>query len=203
MNRSVNNLVTPFMSGLLRLVAVVVLIAAGFVWNARPASACSCAPTEPEDRLENANIAFVGSVTSRREYGATEYVYRLDVETAVRGQVFEVMELVSSRWGSTCGFEGSIIEGQRIGLLPYVGTDGILHGGLCSIMPPETLLALGSPIQKIAGEGPSILTPQDLAHSESSFLDKPIVWIASGIAGMSLALGAAVVFSNRMRTRRS
>lgn len=145
---------------LIRIIAVILLIATSTVWAAQPAAACSCAGGDPRDRLEESDAAFVGRYVSREpsdepgNHGLYNTVYTFEVETVVKGDLNEQIEVYSSGHGASCGFEGGVLDGDISGILLRQHEDGTYRGGLCGTVDPDILLRVSSPLPPPDGSGP-------------------------------------------------
>jgi hypothetical protein len=107
------------------------------------AAACVC-PTKPlEQRLDDADVAFVGRVESEREAtrrGARERLLTVAVEQRVKGEV-EGTVVVRSPSGSDCDLV--VPENRSVGFLLVRAPDGGFLGSLCSMVAPGQLVAEG------------------------------------------------------------
>lgn len=109
-----------------------------------PAQACSCAaPSDIPAWVDESEAAFVGSLVDRHDglegqFGH-ESLFVFEVEKWVKGDAGDVIEVRSPSDGAGCGFE-FWDEDMRIGAVIYE-ENGELHGGLCSQIDPDVLLA--------------------------------------------------------------
>lgn len=131
------------------------LLTATVVYLPLPASACSCAaPGDLVEWVDNSEAVFVGELIEKRpskidQFGA-EAIYVFRVETWVKGDLGEVIEVHSAADGAGCGFE-FFGEGMRTGAAIYSDGDR-LSGGLCSQVDPDVLLtALRGPKKSETG----------------------------------------------------
>jgi hypothetical protein len=102
-----------------------------------------CAAQPLEQRLDAADVAFVGRVESEREAsrrGAPERLLTVAVEQRVKGDV-EGTVVVHSPSGSDCDLV--VPENRSVGFLLTRGADGDLLGNLCSTVAPGRLVAEG------------------------------------------------------------
>lgn len=126
----------------------------GFV---SPAEACSCAvPTDIVSWVDQSEAVFVGTLVDKRTAEGSEFgmeaIYVFEVETWVKGDLGEVVEVRSADNGAACGFEfwG---EDMRIGAA-LRQIDGELHGNLCDQIDAEALLAaMKGPVISSTGLG--------------------------------------------------
>lgn len=138
---------------LLRL-GVIALAVAGLVAATYPlpARACSCMG-HPDLRasIDESEAAFVGTLVERRDAGRGEFggesIYVFEVEEWVKGDLGDVIEVRSASDGAACGFE--FFDGERIGAFLRLER-GELHGGLCTQVDADALLA--------AAHGPRVST---------------------------------------------
>lgn len=122
-----------------------------------PARACSCAmPTDIQAWVDESEAAFVGTLIDRHDglqgqFGQ-ESIFVFEVEEWVKGDAGDVIEVRSASDGAACGFE-FWEEDMRIGAVVYA-ENGQLHGGLCSQVDPDVLLAAtGEPTVSSTGIG--------------------------------------------------
>lgn len=108
---------------------------------AAPARACSCAaPSNIQSWVDESEAAFVGTLLEKvGDDFAGDAIYVFEVEEWVKGDLGDVIEVSSPANGAACGFEFWDPD-QRIGAVIYE-EDGELHGGLCSQIDPDVLLA--------------------------------------------------------------
>lgn len=111
---------------------------------ASPARACSCAtPMDLTEWVDGSEAVFVGSLIEKRPAGngafAQESIYVFEVEEWVKGDAGDVIEVRSASDGAGCGFEFWDPD-QRVGAAIHE-ENGQLHGGLCSQIDPDVLLA--------------------------------------------------------------
>jgi hypothetical protein len=119
----------------------------------RIAMACSCAIPEPRDALAEADAAFVGELIAAP--GGTnssgEVTWTFSVEEALKGGLGSTVDVKSPASGVSCGFEVAV--GERVGVVLYEER-GEWHGGLCSQIDPDELLAAAGPLPAPDGIGP-------------------------------------------------
>jgi hypothetical protein len=108
---------------------------------AAPVRACSCAvPSDIQSWVDESEAAFVGTLIEKvGDDFAGEALYVFAVEEWVKGDLGEVIEVHSAANGAACGFEFWDPD-QRIGAVIHE-EGGELHGGLCSQIDPDVLLA--------------------------------------------------------------
>lgn len=108
---------------------------------AAPARACSCAtPSDIQTWVDESEAAFVGTLLEKvGDDLVGDAVYVFEVEEWVKGDLGEVIEVTSPANGAACGFE-FWDPAHRIGAVIYE-ENGELHGGLCSQIDPDVLLA--------------------------------------------------------------
>ena len=112
---------------------------------AMPAEACSCAsPGHLVDWVDQSEAVFVGTMVEKIEgvqdpFGGPGAIYVFEVETWVKGDLGDVIEVHSSADGAACGFE-FWDQDMRTGAA-ISDENGVLNGGLCSQVDPDVLLA--------------------------------------------------------------
>ena len=110
-----------------------------------PVSACSCAgPGDLVEWVNESEAVFVGELVEKRPAVAHplggDAIYVFAIETWVKGDLGDVIEVHSAADGAGCGFE-FFGEGMRTGAALYLDENGRLSGGLCSQVDPDALLA--------------------------------------------------------------
>ncbi|MBW3556673.1 MAG: hypothetical protein KY454_07020 [Actinobacteria bacterium] len=126
--------------------------AAALVATAEPAAACSCAAGPDSSvgpRLANADAAFVGTYLGRNDPLATEpgatgartVINQFQVESAVKGDLGETVEVFSAADDASCGVAPG--NGERVGLLLTRGAGGF-RSDLCSRVEPDALISAGA-----------------------------------------------------------
>jgi hypothetical protein len=123
-----------------RVVLLLVLVA-GVLVAGSPAHACSCAPTDLDRWLPEADGAFVGRWVDRAEVGNGMAAVTFDVEHVVKGAVGPKAIVRTNAQGSACGLE--LLGAARTGLLLRRAADGVWESDLCSMVTPSELLAVG------------------------------------------------------------
>jgi hypothetical protein len=110
-----------------------------------PAEECSCAsPGHLGEWVDQSEAVFVGTMVEKIDggqdpFGGQGAIYVFEVETWVKGDLGEVIEVHSSVDGAACGFE-FWDQNMRTGAAIYE-ENGVLNGGLCSQVDPDVLLA--------------------------------------------------------------
>lgn len=114
-----------------------------------PAEACSCAmPGDLEEWVDQSEAVFVGQMIEKIDggqdpFGGPGAIYVFEVETWVKGDLGDVIEVHSAPDGAGCGFEFWDPD-MRTGAAIYV-ENGVLNGGLCSQVDADVLLAAMAP----------------------------------------------------------
>jgi hypothetical protein len=127
-----------------------VLAAVGAGIDARAAeaqAACTCVASSLEDRLDDADAAFVGEVLRERETdvrGAPQKLYTFEVHQQVKGDLPDDLEVRSP---PECDIRGegapAPAEDGSIGLLVTRSPDGVWLASACSVVAPEELVTVG------------------------------------------------------------
>ena len=133
---------------LIRILAVVALLATSAVWAVKPAAACSCPPPDAQNLLEKYDAAFVGravSVTEPRPHDGTwssaaPVVYTFDVTVPVKGDLGEQVEVHSAWMSASCGLGFNSADGRYTGLVLRLDDEGKYHSGLCMMVEPDDLV---------------------------------------------------------------
>ncbi|HWN22093.1 MAG TPA: hypothetical protein VNP93_08975, partial [Gaiellaceae bacterium] len=146
------------------------------------ALACTCAAVPARQRLDSADAAFIGRVLETRAApardGERELVYVFAVDSVVKGELDDRVEVVSTLGGAACGFELRRDEATGI-LLRRDTVRGVWIGGLCGQIAVGELIA---------------------AAEET---DEPIVnWGGIVVGTAILALGVLLLV-RRLRARRA
>jgi len=144
--------------------------------------ACTCAAVPARQRLDSADAAFIGRVLETRPApageGGRELVYVFAVDSVVKGELGERVEVVGPVGGAACGFELQRDEASGI-LLRRDTAREVWLGGLCGQIAVGELIA---------------------AAEET---EEPIVnWGGIVVGTAILALGALLV-ARRLRARGS
>ncbi len=107
------------------------------------ALACVCSELPLEDRLDEADVAFVGRFESEREGdvgGQRVALVTVDVEQRVKGGV-EGSVTIRAPSGSDCDLV--LPRARSVGLLLTRAPDGAWLGSACSVVDPGELVAAG------------------------------------------------------------
>ncbi len=157
----------------MRRALIVTLLLVGLFGMSSPAQACSCAAAPPEQMLDFAPIAFVGTVS---EIGAAagSKLMTFQVDTVLAGDVPAVAEVWTASDGAACGIEAGV--GARIAVFATEEA-GRLTSTLCSTADPDTAI-------QALGPGTAPLETADLAAP----FDWPVVWL--GVGALTLIGGA-------------
>ena len=132
------------------------LLVVSFFGFAAPADACSCAMLEPNQMLEFAPTAFVGTVTGAPAVpggGGGSVAYTFEVETVLAGEVPSVVDVTTADNSAACGFDAAV--GTRMAVF---ATDegGVLSSGLCSTTDADLAIkALGPGTPPTGGSAPT------------------------------------------------
>ena len=141
-----------------------------FAFADGPAHACSCAIGDPRDALHASDAAFVGALVSK-DMSDQKAIYTFSVETSVKGDLGDSVDVESAAYGAACGFE--VRDGRRIGILLRLQGDGDWAGGLCTQIDPDVL----SPRRAVAGadgEGPiRMIVGGNFGEARILALDEP------------------------------
>ena len=134
---------------ILALLTAATLIGAG----ADRASACSCADSDPRDRVEAGEPALIGRVVEATRNPADPYAlarYVVRVERALNVRLGRRVTLRSSPFSSSCGVEWN--EGRRIATFLYRAR-GRWMTGLCNVVAPHELERASRPYTLPLGRG--------------------------------------------------
>ena len=123
-----------------RLMFLLALVA-GVLVIGSPAQACSCAPTDLQRWLPDADGAFVGRWVDRSEIGDGSAAVTFEVERVVKGSFGPKAIVRTNAQGSACGLE--LLGAARTGLLLRKAADDVWESDLCSMVEPSALLAVG------------------------------------------------------------
>lgn len=117
---------------------VVALVLAG------DALACTCAAVPARQRLDSADAAFIGRLVDARPApardGVRELVYVFTVDSVVKGELGDRVEVVGPVGGAACGFELERDEASGI-LLRRDTIREVWLGGLCGQIAVGELIA--------------------------------------------------------------
>ena len=134
-----------------RILLVIIVLMVSVPYSTQPASACSCAPSTPEEMLDRSEAAFIGKVVSKvipsREgnWSSIDPVsYTFEIELVAKGHLSDYEVVHSVRSGASCGFEGVVPSGGRTGILLRTDNAGNYTSGLCSTISPDDLLTVST-----------------------------------------------------------
>jgi len=156
---------------------------------AGPARACSCALLEPNQLLEFAPTAFVGTVMevpAVAARGGGSVAYTFEVETVLAGEVPSVVDVTTADNSAACGFEATL--GTRMAVFASDEGNGVLSSGLCSTTDADLAikaLGPGTPPTGSSGHGPA-----------GAVFDWQAVWLGAG----GLVVVAGVWFAGRRQS---
>lgn len=117
-----------------------------------PASACSCAQSDPRTSLKAADAAIIGTLLSKTPSGQWNADYTFRVDEAVKGDFGETVVIESANNGAACGLEVDI--GGQTGLFLDGSESKGWRSSLCAQISPEELRAAARPMPAPDGEGP-------------------------------------------------
>jgi hypothetical protein len=135
-----------------RGLVVLLLWGAGFLVVASPAHACSCAETDLDRWLPEAEGAFVGVFVERNALSQQRVTMTFEVQRVVKGEFGPTAVVRTNAYGASCGLE--LLDGPRTGLLLDRAADGVWESGLCQQVPPEELLAFAPGVPPDPGVEP-------------------------------------------------
>lgn len=145
---------------------------------AGPAQGCSCAVLAPNEMLEFAPVAFVGTMVGVAP-GASNHTLTFEVDTVLAGEVPAEVDVVTATDSAGCGIDANI--GARMAI--FANDDaGYLSSSLCSSTDPETAI-------NALGPGTSPTTAPPLAN-----FDWQAVWL--GVGAVTL-IGTVWLFGRR------
>ena len=138
----------------LTLAAALLTLAISVAIGADLARACSCAPTDPRDRLADGEPAVIGEVEARRTVESTPagevFEYTVRVERGLNASLGPVVMIRGASNGGACGFRWEV--GQRVGAFLW-REGGNWTTGLCSLVSPAALAAATKPYPRARGRG--------------------------------------------------
>jgi hypothetical protein len=111
---------------------------------AADALACACVSEPMSKRLDDADAAVVGHVTSSRRTelrGAPQLLLTIDVEQRVKGRGLGDPIVVRSPLHTDCDVR--VPRGRTVGWLLTKASDGALIATACSVVGPVKLVAAG------------------------------------------------------------
>jgi hypothetical protein len=136
--------------------------------------------------LREADGAFVGRWIDRAEVGDGMAAVTFEVEHVIKGSFGPTAIVRTNAQGSACGLER--LGRSRTGLLLQREGDGVWTSGLCSMVPPAQLLAVG-------GERP----PDPDVAAVSAGWSPSSKAIAGVVITVAVVLLALVWFARRSR----
>ena len=117
------------------------------VRTAEAQAACTCVSSPLDDRLDDADAAFVGEILRERETdvrGSTQKLYTLEVHQQVKGDLPDRLEVRSP---PDCDISGEgapePAEDGSIGLLVTRSPDGAWIASTCNVVSPAELVTVG------------------------------------------------------------
>jgi hypothetical protein len=131
----------PFRLGHAWLLTLTLTLAVGLLVVGSPARACSCAPTDLDAWLPEADGALVGRWVDRADVGNGDAAVTFEVERVLKGFFGPKAIVRTNAQGSACGLE--LLGDDRTGLLLRRAADGVWESDLCSMVPAGQLLAVG------------------------------------------------------------
>ena len=143
---------------------------------AMPAEACSCAsPGHLGEWVDQSEAVFVGTMVEKidggqDQFGAPSAIYVFEVETWVKGDLGDVIEVHSSADGASCGFEFWGPD-MRTGAAIHE-ENGVLNGSLCSQVDPDVLLAAMEGPTPSASGIPKLIVSNGWSSTRLTVLDE-------------------------------
>jgi hypothetical protein len=160
---------------------VVGALVAGSLTIAPPASACSCAPPEFPQRLDEADGAFVGTWVDRAVILGGQAAVTFEVERVLKGGFGPRAIVRTEARGSACGLE--LLGTARTGLLLERAGDGVWTSDLCSMVPATELLAAAS------GQPPDpAIAPVGVGWSVGSIVTLLVAGLAVAVVGIAVGV---------------
>ncbi|MGQ0849174.1 MAG: hypothetical protein ACT4OP_08675 [Actinomycetota bacterium] len=167
-----------------RLLLIAITVGAFWSW-AGPAQACSCAMLEPNQMLEFAPVAFIGTIDGAvpgPDLGQHTLTFTVDLVLA--GEVPAEVDVTTADNSAGCGIDAAL--GSRMGVFASV-EGGRLSTGLCSVTDPEVAI-------KALGPGYAPTGDPTTSTQETPF-DWPVMIL--GGAAVVLVGGAALMLRRR------
>ena len=127
----------------IRAVLSLALVAGLALGLAADAAACVCENAPIGERLDRADVAFVGRVVAEKAgelEGQPQRLLTVDVDQRVKGKVEDTV-VVRTFSQTDCALE--VRRNEPVGLLLTRDTNGDLVGSACSIVDPGVLVAAG------------------------------------------------------------
>lgn len=159
-----------------RVLVVVVFLAAISPVLPLPAKACSCAmPGDLNEWVDQSEAVFVGQMVEKIDggqdpFGGPGAIYVFEVESWVKGDLGDVIEVHSAADGAGCGFEFWDPD-MRTGAAIYV-ENGVLNGGLCSQVDADVLLAAMEPPTSSDTGIPKLIVSNGWSSTRLTVLDQ-------------------------------
>jgi cyanophycinase-like exopeptidase len=123
-----------------RLSSTVALVVLGGLVVVASASACSCAPTKPDEALRESDAAIVGRLVEVMPRGSLRAEYRYEVQRVYRGrhaiQRGQMLDVRSARRAAACALPRRL--GHRYGLFLARAGDR-WTSGICGVIAPRKL----------------------------------------------------------------
>jgi hypothetical protein len=142
---------------------------------------------EPEQLLEFAPVAFVGTITDSVPFvipdGGSSHALTFEVDTVLAGQVPAEVEVVTANSSAGCGIDAAL--GTRWAIFA-AEENGYLTSSLCSATDPNTA---------INALGPGTAPAPVATERETGSFDWQAAWL--GLGGVALVAGIWLV--NRRR----
>ena len=164
-----------------------------------PAAACSCAGGDLRSSLESSDTSFVGTlneVTRPRDGIAASSMdaatYRFEVTAVLKGEAHEVTEVLSPRYGESCGLEGMAVGTRYLVFADHKTIDGeqsrALWANLCGGTQPASD-GLVAQVADIVGPGGPPLPGEALAPTSARSVAARLL----GLLGVATASAMAPV----------
>ena len=166
-----------------------IFVVVSFFGFAGPANACSCAMVDPDQMLEFAPVAFVGTVTAGAPMGGgggESTVFTFEVETVLAGDVPAQVDITTAGSSAACGLEAAL--GTRMAIFAVDEGNGVLSSGMCSTTDPDLAI-------KALGPGTPPSEANTPAADSGTGFDWQAVWLGAG----GLAVVGAVWLAGRRR----
>ncbi len=134
---------------LVRILLAVILAALPALSAVRPAAACTCGPEEVSDKLDRAEIVFIGSVASTTEvihpapdsrHDIAELAHVFDIESVFKGQIEQHSEILAPAHSGFCALPAAVSSGARVAIFVRADEQKLLNSNLCSFAGADELL---------------------------------------------------------------
>ncbi|RUS45826.1 hypothetical protein [Cohnella sp. AR92] len=180
------------------LLVSMMLLVTLMVFPQREASACSCAVSDPHEKLENYAAVFVGKVLDKGGTVSSRFgnlrEYTFEVKEAWKGVEESPFSLYAYDGGdASCGYPFDV--GQTYLVYSYQDKDGTLQTNLCS---GNVVYEHANDDLRQLGLGTSINTNEGIAAEHENRFTSMYYWI-----GFALALIAAVAVILWRRRKRA